>query len=143
MIKLPPLLYAIPGIQHSLYADDITIWATGGSDGDLQDRLQQAADAVHDYITPKGLACSPQKLLFYQPPKPGRRKKDVPNIQVLIPHVECIRVLGLRVQANGANTATISAFISSAEQISRLNARIANTTASRRQIYCAWFTLSL
>lgn len=47
IIKLPPLLEAIPGIQHSIYADDITIRATGGSDGDLEERLRQAANTVH------------------------------------------------------------------------------------------------
>lgn len=74
MIKLPSLLEAIPAIQHSLYADDITIWATGSSDGDLEERLQQAADAVYLYIPPRGLACSPQSRRSFSNNLPNRQE---------------------------------------------------------------------
>lgn len=39
-------LAQIPDLQYSLYADDITLWIKGGSDGYIQDTLQEAADAV-------------------------------------------------------------------------------------------------
>lgn len=76
MIKLPPLLQQITDVHHSLYADDITIWTAGGSDGDIQERLQEAATIVENYVSTRGLACSPQKseLLFFRPSTAGRHR---------------------------------------------------------------------
>ncbi|KAM7303190.1 hypothetical protein ISCGN_013171 [Ixodes scapularis] len=69
MIGLPEKLEAIGGLHHSIYADDITLWVTGGSDGFIQDTLQEAIRAVESYVEPRGLACSPQKseLLLLKP----------------------------------------------------------------------------
>lgn len=134
MIKLPPRLATVPGLHHSLYADDITLWMAGGSDGDIQDALQRAVDIVEEYVTPKGLACSTKKseLLIYQPPTRGhRRVATTPDIELHvndrpIPRVKCIRVLGLCIQADGSNIETVRALTSSAHQIARLISRIAN-----------------
>ncbi|KAM7300314.1 uncharacterized protein ISCGN_020878 [Ixodes scapularis] len=73
MLGLPERLEAIGGLQHSIYADDITLWVAGGSDGQIQDTLQAAIDAVEDYVTPRGLVCSPQKseLLLLKPSSGG------------------------------------------------------------------------
>lgn len=49
MINLPAKLGSIPDIKHGLYADDITIWIAKGSAGEMQEKLQQAADIVHKY----------------------------------------------------------------------------------------------
>nr|XP_050046796.1 putative nicotine oxidoreductase [Dermacentor andersoni] len=46
MMRLPSQLARVEGIQHALYADDITIWTTEGSLGDMEARLQQAASIV-------------------------------------------------------------------------------------------------
>ncbi|KAG0434710.1 hypothetical protein HPB47_018928, partial [Ixodes persulcatus] len=43
MMHLPAQLGAVAGVQHALYADDITLWATLGSLGDIEANLQQAA----------------------------------------------------------------------------------------------------
>ncbi|KAM7290784.1 uncharacterized protein ISCGN_027375 [Ixodes scapularis] len=52
MMKLPAQLAEIEGVYHALYADDITIWATSGSDGEIQDALQRATDVVQrDFFT--------------------------------------------------------------------------------------------
>ncbi|KAM7303950.1 hypothetical protein ISCGN_013852 [Ixodes scapularis] len=69
MIGLPEKLEAIGGLHHSIYADEITLWVTGGSDGFIQDTLQEAIRAVESYVEPRGLACSPQKseLLLFKP----------------------------------------------------------------------------
>ncbi|KAG0422866.1 hypothetical protein HPB47_001342 [Ixodes persulcatus] len=42
MAGLPNLLAKTPNIQYELYADDITIWTSKGSDGQIQDNLQEA-----------------------------------------------------------------------------------------------------
>lgn len=117
---LSPFLFnvAMTGLPEilSLYADDITLWIAGGSDGHIQDTLQKAIDAVEAYVGSRGLGCSPQKseLLLYQPTSRGKKKTEVPNIQLFanqgqpIPLVTSIKILGMRIQNNGYNIETVS-----------------------------------
>lgn len=58
MMHLPAQLGAVAGVQHALYADDITLWATQGSLGDIEANLQQAATIVDRYARHCGLQCS-------------------------------------------------------------------------------------
>lgn len=69
MIGLPEKQNEIEGPNHSTYADDITLWVTGGGDGFIQNMLQEAIRTVEEYVMPRGLACSPQKseLLLLKP----------------------------------------------------------------------------
>lgn len=39
MSDLPPLVTAIPGLKHAIYADDITLWCYTGSPGTQQETL--------------------------------------------------------------------------------------------------------
>ncbi|KAM7312496.1 hypothetical protein ISCGN_009401 [Ixodes scapularis] len=48
MIELPAKLSKIEGLHHSIYADDITLWMTGGCDGFIQDTLQEAIRTIED-----------------------------------------------------------------------------------------------
>ncbi|KAM7298058.1 hypothetical protein ISCGN_018687 [Ixodes scapularis] len=48
MICLPAKLEKIAGLQHSIYADDITLWVTGGSEGYIEEVLQEAIWVVED-----------------------------------------------------------------------------------------------
>lgn len=59
MICLPARLEKIVGLQNSIYADDNTLWVTGGSDGYIEEVLQEATRVVEEYVAPRGLACSP------------------------------------------------------------------------------------
>lgn len=61
MMPMAQALRSIPDLKFSLYADDITLWTTGGSDGEIQDTLQAAADAVVAHAGAMNLTCSPQK----------------------------------------------------------------------------------
>lgn len=134
MLELPSKLAKIPKLQHSLYADDVTLWVTGGSDGEIQETLQSAIEVVTEYVTPKGLSCSPQKseLLLYRPTCRGRKTVTTPPQIMLkandqdIPIVPSIRILGLRIQANGHNNEVIKALDSHVHQTTRLISRIAN-----------------
>ncbi|KAG0439853.1 hypothetical protein HPB47_016502 [Ixodes persulcatus] len=135
MIGLPKILNQIEGLQHTLYADDVTLWVSGGSDGHIQDTLQQAIEVVEQYVGPRGLSCTPQKseLLLYRPTSRGRRTDPTPPNATLFagetqrtPIVRSIRVLGLRIQANGHNTETVLALEKSVHQTTRLISRIAN-----------------
>lgn len=49
MIGLARKLKEIRGIQHAIYADDVTIWVTQGSLGEKQEKLQEAATCVENY----------------------------------------------------------------------------------------------
>ncbi|XP_049269066.1 uncharacterized protein LOC125757537 [Rhipicephalus sanguineus] len=49
------------GVQHALYADDITLWATQGFLGSIETCLQHAASIVDNYARSCGLECSPTK----------------------------------------------------------------------------------
>uniref|UniRef100_A0A6G5A9P4 Putative tick transposon n=1 Tax=Rhipicephalus microplus TaxID=6941 RepID=A0A6G5A9P4_RHIMP len=81
MIGLPKELNKIPGLYHSIYADDITIWVSDGSDGYIEQRLQEAIGTVERYLEGTGLACSPEKseLLLYRPAIRGRPRKSEEN----------------------------------------------------------------
>lgn len=61
MRNLPALLDAIPHVKHSIYADYIRIWTNSGSDGEITEALQAAADTVKNYVKLNGLTCSAQK----------------------------------------------------------------------------------
>ncbi|KAG0430224.1 hypothetical protein HPB47_022892 [Ixodes persulcatus] len=118
---LPPLF--------SIYADDITLWVTGGSDGFIQDTLQEAIRAEERYVEPRGLACSPHKseLLLLKPVRTRQLPSDIELYAQgnRIPTVRSIRVLGLRIQADGKNSETIASLKATAYQITRLISRIA------------------
>lgn len=48
LIPMTKLLVAVPNLSHSLYADDITLWTTKGSDGEIEYTLQTGADIVSE-----------------------------------------------------------------------------------------------
>ncbi|KAM7285690.1 uncharacterized protein ISCGN_032577 [Ixodes scapularis] len=53
MIELPAKLSKIEGLHHSIYADDITLWMTGGCDGFIQDTLQEAIQTIEEPPKPE------------------------------------------------------------------------------------------
>ncbi|XP_037577026.1 uncharacterized protein LOC119459287 [Dermacentor silvarum] len=119
MIEVAKRLEALgPGIRQCLYADDVTIWATGGNDGDIEAGLQAAVDAVESALSGTGLRCSPQKSQLLILPPPGRHREKASqeaaeNIIVRtsdgvpIPHVPGLRVLGMFVDGTQTNATAI------------------------------------
>ncbi|KAH7985887.1 hypothetical protein HPB52_025328 [Rhipicephalus sanguineus] len=75
---LPTQLSAIPRLNHCLYADDITLWTAGGSDGEIEETLQEAINAVVEYVEPRGLSCSSSKseLLIIRPATHRRTSQE-------------------------------------------------------------------
>lgn len=140
MIGLAQELQKIDGIEHTIYADDITIWAAKGSDGEIETALQNAIDTVETYLRGTGLRCSPSKseLLLYRPMLHGRpplrftHKRYYEEIQLhtgnggTIPVVSTIRVLGMTIEANGANSTAISKILRQTANTSRLLKRVTN-----------------
>ncbi|XP_037521373.1 uncharacterized protein LOC119398612 [Rhipicephalus sanguineus] len=134
LMGLPTQLSAIPRLNHCLYADDITLWTAGGSDGEIEETLQEAINAVVEYVEPRGLSCSSSKseLLIIRPATHRRTSQESTHPIMLevkghpIPCVPSLRVLGLRIQQNRKNTEIIECLKTHATQIGRLIARIAN-----------------
>lgn len=132
MIRLPKRLEGIDGLNFCMYADDITMWMTRGHDAHIESTLQKAINEVENYVSRRGLQCSPQKseLLFYRPLH-QRQTRTIPNIKLQtqgaeIPHVEKIRILGMIIQSNGYNGDAITKMENCAQQTMRLIQRIAN-----------------
>ncbi|XP_075534882.1 uncharacterized protein LOC142570380 [Dermacentor variabilis] len=141
MLKLPERLGEIENLNHTIYADDLTLWINKGSDGQIESSLQNAIDIIEEYLKPKGLKCSAEKseVLFLMPP--GKRRlhqKREAGIHLYvngaeIPAVDSIRVLGLRIQANRKNYETLARLEASSNQTCRLIRRIANRHAGMKE----------
>ncbi|XP_075732659.1 uncharacterized protein LOC142775204 [Rhipicephalus microplus] len=146
LLRLPERLHQIDGLHHTLYADDITIWTTTGSDGEIEDRLQAAIECVEHYLVGTGLTCSAEKseLLLYRPVKKGRLPKNyVPSenqeIKLTssngspIPMVKKIRVLGMMIEQNGGNGEALRKIMAKATSTMQLIRRITNNHAGMRE----------
>lgn len=133
-------------IHHTIYADDVTLWCTGGRDSDIEGNLQEAISLLETELQGTGLRCSPSKseLLLYRPIGRGRRSKKTldpqdKNIVVLfedgeaIPQVDRIRILGMIIEANGARGATVELLRTQAESTAKLLARIANRSTGVKE----------
>ncbi|KAM7311214.1 uncharacterized protein ISCGN_008121 [Ixodes scapularis] len=128
MKDLPTKLQGIPNLHHSIYADDVTLWMVGGSDGAIQDSLQEAIRIVEAYAKERGLACCQEKseLLLMA----GTTVKTPSGIILQVggkdvPRVRRLRILGLWLQEDGKNTYSIGVLRNHAQQVGRLIARIA------------------
>lgn len=114
MIGVANRLNTIQNVKYTIYADDITIWTTQGSDGQIEAALQEAVSAVEDYLQPTGLKCSPAKSELMLITPRGKRFKERPvDITIKtgdggeIPKVKTLKVLGLRLRDKGSNEKTL------------------------------------
>ncbi|KAG0439771.1 hypothetical protein HPB47_016538, partial [Ixodes persulcatus] len=78
LCRLPEQLSQIPGLKHSLYADDVTLWAEAGTAGSLEGILQEGIDVVQKYAGIRDMACSTEKS-EYMVLRPVRRGKATPQ----------------------------------------------------------------
>ncbi|KAK8768859.1 hypothetical protein V5799_014676 [Amblyomma americanum] len=117
MLRLARKLKEIPGIKHAMYADDITVWITQGSLGEKQDRLQEAATCVEEYVKERGLKCSTEKSELI---RIGRHPTQAPLDVVLegqpIPEKNIIRILGMWLQSSRKCSHTITLLRKATEQ---------------------------
>ncbi|KAG0417941.1 hypothetical protein HPB47_005242, partial [Ixodes persulcatus] len=139
MCKLSKQLSTVEGINHTLYADDITIWCVGGSVGEVETALQEALDQTEHFLTNTGLKCSSSKseLLLHRPVRRGPKPKGwMPLSEVditirtstgnTIPRVDVLRVLGMPIESNGSNIRTINKITTKTENMIRLINRVSN-----------------
>lgn len=139
MRKLSLELSRIDRIGHALYADDITIWCTGGRDGDVEESLQQALRCTEEFLDSTGLHLSTAKselLLYTQPEK--RKFTTIPfppeeiRIEIhtrsgqAIPRVDKIRILGMFLEEHGSNSHTLTRIAAKAESMVKLILRVSN-----------------
>ncbi|KAH6929274.1 hypothetical protein HPB50_025933 [Hyalomma asiaticum] len=96
--SLPPKLDAISGLRHTLYADDVTLWTTMGSDGQIEETLQKATDTALEHVTDAGLECSQRKseLLVLRPLDRCKIKTPLPSINVYVHHTPIPQVDHMR-----------------------------------------------
>ena len=146
MCKLSKLLCQVKGISHTLYADDITIWCPGGSEGEVETALQEAIDQTELFLAGTGLRCSSNKseLLLYRPNRKGAKPKDwkpLSEVDIVlhtgsgapIPRVDAIRVLGMVIESNGYNGRTIAKISTKTENMIRLINRVSNRRGGLRE----------
>lgn len=138
MVGLSRKLAQVEGIKHTIYADDITIWCTGGSEGQVESAMQEAVDVTEQYLLPTGLRCSPTKseLLLYRKERGGRPKGWKPvsesDIHLFsrsgdpIPRVDTIRVLGMFIESGGGNGTALRKIIAKTDNAFRLVRRVTN-----------------
>lgn len=129
LLQLPQQLSQIPDLRHSLYADDITLWTSGGSDAQIEETLQAGANMVLAAATQAGLTCSTAKSELLILPPPRGKPPSPPTITITlgqskIPTVPRIKVLGLSIQQNRSNS----------QYLSQLNAQITQTIGLLRRI---------
>lgn len=139
LLGLPSQLQKIPGLHHTLYADDITLWVCEGSDGFIEQILQEAIHTVERYLQGTGLSCSAEKseLLLYRPTLKGRPPKHhqaqthaditlTTSDGHIIPTVDKIKVLGLIIESKGTNGETVRNIDAKVSNTMRLIKRITN-----------------
>ncbi|XP_037505473.1 uncharacterized protein LOC119381785 [Rhipicephalus sanguineus] len=134
MMRLPNELARVEGTQHAVYADDITIWTTEGSIGEMQESLQRAASIVEAYANDCGLQCAPTKSeLLHVRAKP--RDKSAIHVSlsgVPIREVEELRILGLFIHHRLRPDSTIAKLRRVGEQVGRMIHRVSNKRGGLR-----------
>lgn len=141
MIGVANRLEKIEDVRHTIYADDVTLWVTGGCDGHIETVLQEAIDTIEDQLQGTGLVCSPSKseLLIIPPKGRGRRRPDPPSIKLYtqgrqaIPEVDKIRVLGLILERSRLNGTTVTKLATKAAEATRLIKRISTRRAGMKE----------
>ncbi|KAG0415809.1 hypothetical protein HPB47_007020 [Ixodes persulcatus] len=125
MMKLPAQLPKVEGVQHALYADDITIWAKHGS---------QAAEIVDAYARRCGLQCSTSKSDFVHIRSSPRctTKMELSLASGPMPEHDEIRVLGLFIHKNRLVDTTLAKLRKVGDQVGRMVRRVPNKRGGLR-----------
>lgn len=134
MMHLPARLSEVEGVQHALYADDITLWATQGNLGHIEESLQTAAHMVESYAGHCGLQCTPTKSEFVHI---RASPKDTTNITISlpsgpIPEAREIRILGLFIHNQLKVDTTLHKLRKIGDQVGRMVRRVSNKRGGLR-----------
>ncbi|XP_070385514.1 uncharacterized protein [Dermacentor albipictus] len=144
MIEVAKRLSRVEGVWHTIYADGITLWVPGGSDGHIESALQEAVDAIEEQLNDSGLIFSPSKseLLVLLPKYVRSSKNEVRDYEAIkivtrnsqvIAVVEKIRVLGMIIDKRRDNGETISRITAKITNAIRLIRRVGNRKAGMKE----------
>ncbi|KAG0444253.1 hypothetical protein HPB47_014002 [Ixodes persulcatus] len=103
-------LGAVPGVEHAIYADDITLRCREGNDTEIEERLQAAAKIVEDYAEERGLKCAPEKFELLVLRNPYESVSEQIEVWVSGKRVSKpteIRILGQLIRQGRGNKSTI------------------------------------
>nr|XP_037287193.1 uncharacterized protein LOC119180157 [Rhipicephalus microplus] len=139
MIGLARRLECVRYIKYTIYAEEITLWSTGGSDSQIETALQEAVAAIEEHLRPIGLKCSPTKseLLVISPR--SARRPTTQNINVVtqdgtpMPHVQTLRVLGLHLQDLNRTNVTVQKLHAKLSLATRLLKKVATRYQGMRE----------
>lgn len=112
MLPLANALETIPSLHSTIYADDITLWVTQGSDAHIEATLSAGAATVSRIAAQAGLTSSAAKSELLLLPPLRVRPTPPTSIQIIldgqaVPRVSQLRLLGMHLQANRSSTHTI------------------------------------
>uniref|UniRef100_L7M015 Putative tick transposon n=1 Tax=Rhipicephalus pulchellus TaxID=72859 RepID=L7M015_RHIPC len=127
MRRLARALDCVPQLGYTLYADDITLWATRGSLASKEQTLQEAALAVENFARTSGLSCAPEKsevIRIHSKRYKSNGKIEIEIENQKIKEVTVARILGFWVQSNGRANHTIGLLKSATKQVARMIQRI-------------------
>lgn len=148
LIGLPTKLQEIEGLNHTIYADDITLCAKDSNDGQIEQTIQTAIETVEQYLKGTGLVCSAEKseLLLYVPTRRGCKRNSYRRADNLetdvrlktaedepIPNADKIRVSGVLIEAKGSNGETVRKLERTVSQGMRLIKRIASRHSGMKE----------
>ncbi|KAG0431721.1 hypothetical protein HPB47_021515 [Ixodes persulcatus] len=129
MINLPEKLKNIPKVEHTIYADDITIWCKSGSHGQVEERLQATADITAEYARSRGLQCTQEKseLLVMRNPREGLITHiNVKMDEQEVPKPQEVRILGQLIPLGRNNKSTLDKLTKATVRINGMLRRIRN-----------------
>ncbi|KAH7980000.1 hypothetical protein HPB49_012480 [Dermacentor silvarum] len=130
-LGLAPLaksLSEIPHLQSILYADDITLWCTHGSPGEVEFTLQSGLNLISEFLSRSGMQAAPEKseLLLLSATKYQRSVNPLLNLTLAgtpIPRTSSCRVLGFPLQDHSFSRA-IQSTITTCHQVTHLVRRV-------------------
>ncbi|XP_077560471.1 uncharacterized protein LOC144175247 [Haemaphysalis longicornis] len=130
-LGLAPLARAlseIPNLQSLLYADDITLWCTHGSPGEVEQTLQSGLDLISQFFACSGLQAAPEKseLLLLSTSKYQRSVNPLLSLTLdgtPVPRSSSCRVLGFPLQDHSFSH-VIKSTITTCHQVTHLVRRV-------------------
>lgn len=133
MAQLARCLQQIPHLSHIFYADDLTLWCTHGSPGEVESTLQKGLDTITAFLTQAGLKPAPEKseLLLLSQTQYQRSVNHLISLYLdhqTIPRVSLCKVLGIHLH-DRSNQANITPAINTCHSVTHLVRRVVQRRA--------------
>ncbi|XP_040073277.3 uncharacterized protein LOC120845797 [Ixodes scapularis] len=133
MAQLARCLQQIPHLSHIFYSDDLTLWCTHGSPGEVESTLQKGLDTITVFLTQAGLKPAPEKseLLLLSQTQYQRSVNHLISLYLdhqTIPRVSLCKVLGIHLH-DRSNQANITPAINTCHSITHLVRRVVQRRA--------------